>query len=124
MSKKTLSERAARRCEEATTAPDKCRCRCKGLYHGGHRPDAAMLVDGDPHQFIPPNERKRQKKRRQRNRANTSALPTAESAARSIAALQRVISDPSETEYAREAARNYIRKLREQFPELVGEPQP
>lgn len=126
MSSHPLSEAAARRCETATTPPSECRCRCKGLYHGGQRPDAAMLIDGDPHQFIPASERKQRKRRKHSTSASgaSSSPMTAERAARSIASLERAISDPAEAEHVREAARAYIAKLREQFSELAIEARP
>jgi hypothetical protein len=47
---KPLTERQARRCETAKTP--RCRCRCKGMLHGGQRVMPELLPEGDPHHFV------------------------------------------------------------------------
>lgn len=51
---RTLSERQASACENATTP--RCRCRCGGLLHGAKRGAVTQLPPSDPHYPAPRDE--------------------------------------------------------------------
>jgi hypothetical protein len=52
-----LSERQAQRCEDSKLK--RCRCRCKGQFHGTNRGDVASFDTADAHHVEPPKEKRR-----------------------------------------------------------------